>query len=150
MPRLTQEQRIAATETAKALVLRGVPRHSIVQNLAKNFGLKVRQCDNYLARARQQLSEAAAEAAPFAFGEAVGSLNMLLSKAVKNGDISNAVKIIQEKAKLYDLYPAQRHEHSWKRELVGLVNSGIATVDEVAAEFGDELAAELFGHVIAA
>lgn len=145
-----KSKKAKAVAAIKPLIAEGRGYVYICQFLTESYDVSERTAARYLAEAREEMQEGARLVAPFAFGEVVGQLNMLLREAIKRGDLRIVLDCIKEKAKLYDLYPAQRHEHSWKHELIGLVNSGNATVDEVAAEFGDELAAELFGHVATA
>lgn len=103
----TIEQRI---ELIYRLILDGWDSTAIVQNsTVRGWGVKVRQVRNYLARARKRMSDELAQYRQTALEEHIAARRKLRKNS---RDERVILMVLQDEAKLLELYAPNKHEHS--------------------------------------
>ena len=112
------------------------------ESLPKNWSAKTvyADCVAILAQIRDEYSETAAEAANIELGRFDELLNAVWENA-KAGDVRSvqvALDISRERRKMLGLDPPERFQVDWRVQVVELLQKGLVTPQEIAAEFGDE------------
>jgi hypothetical protein len=102
----SQSQREQRIEVIFDLMLRGASRGQLLQFAAKNWGVKTRVVDGYMAAARKWLLEYTEAGKEESFKAMLHRLRRLLAKNWDNP--SNPMEVIREMNRLLDLYPAEK------------------------------------------
>ena len=112
------------------------------ESLPKNWSAKTvyADCVAILAQIRDEFSENAAEAVNIELGRFDELLNAVWENA-KAGDVRSvqvALDISRERRKMLGLDSPERFQVDWRVQVVELLQKGLVTPQEIAAEFGDE------------
>lgn len=111
-------------------------------SLPKNWGPKqvYADCAAILAQIRDEISETAAEAVNIELGRFDELLNAVWEDA-KAGDVravNAALDISRERRKMLGLDSPEKFSVRWEVQVADLLQKGVITPQEVAAEFGEE------------
>ena len=101
--RVTKAESILRTQEVYGLLSKGHSRGQIQQLLAEQWGMSVRQIDEYIAKARELLEEDCNIARPAYLAELLQRLRMYEQAAAKRGQYQVAVNSATQQAKLIGL-----------------------------------------------
>ena len=104
MTKPTAYEKESRVEAAKLMLLSGLSRAQIVQNLTKRYDVKDRTIDNYLAEAREVLQAELETIRPYALAEHIAHRRGLRAQLRHNKDYMGELKAAQDEAKLLGLY----------------------------------------------
>jgi hypothetical protein len=132
-------------ETVRQFILSGDEASDIVRRAAETWGIKQRQAENYIHMARAKIRAITEQVRPYLLAEHIAVRRDIRRRAREAGDLRAEIAAAQDEAKLFGLYPSERVEVlTWEDKVIRLLMEGKVTPDEVMAEFGDDLAANLF------
>ena len=145
---LETERRI---EAARLEILEAEDPEWIVPNLALKFGVKERMARNYVRAARKRIAAAAQFAAVDMLAEHIAVRRMLRKRSLEAGDTKTALASAIDEAKLFNLYPATKHEVmlDWREEakkhgiqnpdaiLQQVIDTAVARPDDAGGDDGD-------------
>lgn len=92
------------------MLIGGASRERILQHAASAWGMSARQADEYAARARQRLEDAAATNYRLELGMALARLDEMYAAASDRGDIRAMLDVQRERSKTLGLYAPARQE----------------------------------------
>lgn len=141
----TATEKATRVEAAKLMLLNGLSRAQIVQNLTKRYDVKDRAVDGYLAEARDILQQELEAIRPYALAEHIAHRRGLRAQLRHNKDYMGELKAAQDEAKLLGLYVEHHRIETWQDEVVLLIRKGEITPDEARATW-PELTAEFFAR----
>jgi hypothetical protein len=112
----TKAELATRIETVIMLVLSGLRRSEILRYAAEktDWNVKERTLDDYLARAYRKIEESAEKNTDRNMALAQNRLLDLYKRSLNIQDYKTCLSIIREIAKLGDLYPVEKHEHTGK------------------------------------
>ena len=112
---LETERRI---EVARIEILEAEDASWIVPNLSQKFGVTERQARNYVREARKRINTAAENIAGDMMAEHISIRRLIRKRSIEAGDHRTALAAAVDEAKLFDLYPASKHEVTldWREE----------------------------------
>ncbi len=103
----TTELRI---EAVYRMILDGWTSAQILQNVTRQWDIKIRMAHTYLARALQRVREEAQQDHEQLLAEHLAARRQLRREAKQAKDLRLAADILRDEAKLLGLYPAERRE----------------------------------------
>lgn len=109
-PRPPDEEIAQRVADVYLLLLNGTPRRRILQHAAKNWGVKTRQADEYIARASAQFEALSALVYEQEHGKALARLDDLYYRAITKDDLQRALEAQRERNKVLGLYAPTRTE----------------------------------------
>lgn len=107
-------------QQVQTMLLKGETRAWILQNCAEHWGLRERQSDNYIRRAKEEFLASNSDKLELNHAKAIRRLELLLRRSFDNKDDKTALIIVKEIATLQGLYKTQI-EHSGKVEFISSV-----------------------------
>lgn len=112
------------------------------ESLPKNWGPKqvYADCSAVLAQINNEFRESAVEMVNVELGRFDELLNAVWENA-KAGDVravQTALEISRERRKMLGLDSPEKFQVDWRVQVVELLQKGLVTPQEIAAEFGDE------------
>jgi hypothetical protein len=100
----------------RALVLQKKPREEICLYGAKEWGVKERQVDNYIAKAKKQLIKDIEDSKEVLYAEHLAARWELRERARQAGDMRLELDVLKDEAKLIGLYAASQLDINLKGE----------------------------------
>jgi hypothetical protein len=145
---LESERRI---EVARLEILEAEDPSWIVPNLAVKFGVSERMARNYVRAARKRITDAARFVAGDMLAEHISVRRIIRKRSMEVGDHKTALASAIDEAKLFNLYPASRHEVmlDWRDEarkhgiqdpdriLQQVIDTAVAGLDDAGGDDGD-------------
>ena len=110
MPKATQFEHDKRIETAKQFLLAGVDVDEICQDLTQRYGVGLRQAQRYVSDARERIQKRVYADRAAMFAEHIALRRDMRKRARAAKDLRIELAIAQDEAKLWGLYPADRHE----------------------------------------
>ena len=110
MAKATQLEIDKRIETVKGLILAGNDTGAICQSLAEKWSISDRQVFRYVSEARERLQARIDADREAMFAEHVAHRRDMRRRARQANDLRAELMIAQDEAKLWGLYPADRHE----------------------------------------
>lgn len=86
------------------LLLAGHSRSDIVQFASKNWKISDRQADDYIAKAKNELEKSVNRSVEYNLVKAERRMEMILKKALEQGELRTALATVKEIATLQGLY----------------------------------------------
>jgi hypothetical protein len=111
MVKATKAEVTQRVEEVLGLRLAGAGYPEILQHSAeKGWGLHERQLREYIARSDELLAGEIEKDRPKRLSLHLAQRRLLFNRTMETGDYSTALRILQDSAKLQDLYPPKRSE----------------------------------------
>lgn len=112
--RATKAQIAARINRIKLFLAQGEDTGAILRYAAEQWGVKSRQTETYIARAREALQTDFEALRPYALAEALASRRELRRKMKAAGDYRGVLYTLEDEAKLLGLYAPTRSEWTGK------------------------------------
>ena len=122
-------------EAVRCLILEGANRYDILQFCSENWGVGERQADEYMERARKKIMEVLDRKREEHMAEHIDFRRHLRRKAMKAQDSRLALEVARDEAKLLDLYPAMKNEHTI-RDMSQLTDDELRAIVEAKSSGG--------------
>lgn len=127
------------------LLISGAKRADILQYATKKaWGVEDRQVDNYIARAKEEITRLARIDRDYALGAARARLNLLFYRALNIQDFKTALAVQKEINALEGFNAPKKIEISWQDQAVSDIRAGSVTFEALAEAFDHDLATSLF------
>ena len=121
-------------------IVEGENTTELAENISIQFSVTIRQAWNYIRDAKEQLVAISVDSKEALFAEHIAVRRSLRKRAAKAGDLRTELAVVQDEAKLFDLYSPERFAiEDWRREVA---EKGID-----AGELFEELVNRLSGVV---
>lgn len=145
MPKATKLEQATRIETVRQLILSGHEHGRICQQVSEKWGISERNARRYLARAQDAILQVSMPAREYVMAEHLSVRRDIRRRAREAGDLRAELAAAVDEAKLFGLYPdANVRLLTWQDKVIELLVSGKVTPHDIANEFGDDLATDLF------
>ena len=104
LPRISKGELLLRVEVVRRLILEGRTRNEIIRNVAEQYKIKPRQCENYIKKARLSIQEEARTLEPNALAEHIAHRRDLRRRAAAAGKMVIELAAAEDEAKLLGLY----------------------------------------------
>jgi len=125
------------------MLLQSTATVDILRYGVENWGLTERGVETYITAAYVIIDKMANVNNEQSFANNLAQRQYLKSKAIKEGDLRLAHEIVKDEAKIRNLYPAEKHEHTGeiiqqvKIDVSDLTDSELDAITNLAARLGN-------------
>ena len=112
MAKVTRAESQKRTRIILEMLLQSTPTVDILRFGVETWGLSERMVEDYITKAYVAIDKMANVNNEQSFANNLAQRQYLKNKAIKEGDLRLAHEIVKDEAKIRNLYPADRLEHT--------------------------------------